>query len=285
MNDLVDSEQFEAMLRQNGIPPRPAALEIIAREMRGDAPNLNVLERELQKDVAIAGGLIKVANSAYFGSRRHVRSVRAALELLGLRAAAQIVACVALEGAFPSLKLERFWDASFKVAALSAWLVKHCQWRGVNSQDAYTFGLFRDCGIAILMQRMPSYVDVLREANEEAVQSFTEVEQRVLPVAHTQLGAMLTQTWWLPDDITEAIRSHHDARSVAPVSADVEHGPVRGALIAVAQLAEYLLQQATQLSLTKEWEKLGSACMNRLQLDESDIRVLQQEVGSAILSL
>ena len=39
--------------------------------------------------------------------------------------------------------------------------------------DAYTYGLFRDCGIPILMKKFPGYVDVLKAANAETEKGFT----------------------------------------------------------------------------------------------------------------
>jgi HD-like signal output (HDOD) protein len=279
MNVPIDPAVFENILRENGIPPRPAVLETISIEMRKDEPDMRVIERAVSRDVAISGGLIRMANSPFFGTQRHVRSVVEAMQLLGLRATAQAVACIVLRNTFPNLKLARFWDASAQIATLSAWLVQQYRWKDMRSEDAYTLGLFRDCGIAILLQRIPSYVEVLHQANTEAVRGFTEVEEEVLPVAHTQIGAMMTQTWWLPDEITEAIRHHHDPDAISGAAHEAGLGSNSGALIAVVQLAEHLFQSLTGLSATCEWAKLGNACLARLQIDSAELAELQQRIA------
>lgn len=280
MNIAIDAATFESMIRDNGIPPRPVVLETIREEMRRDDPDLHILERTLARDVAISGGLIKMANSPYFGTQRRVHSVMEAMQLLGLRSTAQAVACVALRNCFPGVRMDRFWDASAQVATLSAWLVQQHQWKGLRSEDAFTLGLFRDCGIAILLQRLPSYVEVLREANAEAARSFTEVEEEVLPVAHTQIGAMMTQTWWLPDEITESIRHHHDIAAIRGEGGICGMPALSGTLVAVVHLAEHLFQNLTGLSRSREWDKLGDACLARLEMEAGEVSELQRQVAA-----
>lgn len=290
MNASSTIVEFERALRENGIPPRPTAIEAIVNEMRKEEPDLHLLEHALRSDVAVAAGIFKIVNSAYFGLQRHVRSVMEALVVMGLKTAGQTVACVCLHSAFPGVRLERFWDASVRVAELSGWLVCTKQWPGVRSEDAYTYGLFRDCGIAVLLQRMPSYVDVLRHANGEHERPFTSVEEDVLPVSHAHVGVMLTRTWWLPAEITEAIRFHHNVSVIEPhaVMGREEQGVPSsrcGALIAVSQLADYLYQTISGMGKNCEWDKLGGACLRQLAIPTTELpdllrqaeRVLQKK--------
>lgn len=284
MNHVVDAVQFEHALKENGIPPRPRILEVISKELQKEMPDFRLLERAVLSDVAIAGGIIKTVNSPFFGLQRRVRTALEALEVMGLRMAGQIIACIALKSVFPDQRLLRFWDASVKIAEISSWLVTVNRWPGIKAEDAYTFGLFRDCGVAVLMQRLPNYGDVLRRANEDATRPFTEVEEDEIPVSHAHVGAMLTQSWWLPLDITEGIRHHHDVKAISPAGS-LSPIPLRSAfLIAVSQVAECLFQQATGLCHTREWEKLGGACMDRLSLDDQRMSELLEESRAIIAS-
>lgn len=271
MAPLVKDDVFEESFLENAIPPRPLAVEMIAREIDKQDPDFRLMERVLVGDVAIAGALLKTVNSPFFGLRRHVHTVKDALMLMGVKSVAQVVACVSLRSTFPSLRFERFWDASMKIAALSSWFAKEHRLPGITPDLAYTYGLFRDSGIAVISARLPKYQEVLAAANADLVDSFTDVERRFVPVSHAQVGAMLAQTWWLPNKVTEAIRHHHNAAAIEPVASGVDIPYVGGTLIAVSQLAEQLLQQSTGLSQTKEWQKLGPACLRRLSMDEREI--------------
>lgn len=265
---------LQSALRENGIPPCPAVLQKIAEEMRQEEPDLRRVAQTICTDVGLAAGVIKTANSPYFGVRRRVPSVMDALLILGLDIASRAVACIVLEKLFPNPRgIERFWDASARIARLSGWLARDKRWPEIRSEDAYTFGLFRDAGIAVLIQRFPDYVKVLHRANDCTDRSFTAVENEVLPTDHSTVGAMLTQSWWLPELISTAIHNHHDLLSPAEdISAESNRAAL--SLAAISQLAEHLLQSTTGMSRTREWEKMGPACLAHLDMDPGEVESL-----------
>lgn len=274
-------EELANALHSNRIPPCPKVLATISQEMNKEEPDFRFLAATIATDVGIAAGLVKLANSPYFGARRRVASVAESLMLLGLDTVSQAVACIALGKAFPSLhSMERFWDASAKIANLSGWLARELDLPGVRSQEAYTYGLFRDCGIAVLLQHFPDYIHVLQKANEECIHAFTSVEDEVLPTNHAITGAMMTQSWWLPESICTAVRHHHDL-PVGNASLS-ESELVTHRLIALAQVAEHLLQDKTGLSHTEEWAKLGAHCLEVLGLDQERLTRLLPGSGSII---
>lgn len=274
------NREFQTALRDNRIPPCPLVLERIAQEMDSAEPDFRHLNQIIGSDVALAAGLVKLANSPYFGAQRRIASVSEALIMLGLDTASQAVACIALAEAFPNMRaMERFWDSSAQIANLSGWLANHHQWPGVRPQEAYTYGLFRDCGIAVLLQHFPDYARILQNANNERFRTFTEVEDDLLPTNHVVMGSLMTQSWWLPDNICKAVRHHHEIHRLGgPLDA-----PFRS-LIAISQLAEYLLQENTGRSKTHEWEKLGAACMEQLGLDEEALADLKLRTAEIIVA-
>ncbi|MDO9012713.1 MAG: HDOD domain-containing protein [Gallionella sp.] len=273
--------QLESSLQKIGIPPRPVILDKINAEMHKDEPDFNQLARIIAADVALSASLINITNSPYFGFRGRVNSPREALMMLGLNVASKAIAGIVMRKAFPkSPQLERFWDASARIARLSGWLAQRVTKSTLRADDAYTFGLFRDCGIPILLSRHPGYFDILTEANHEASRSFTTVEETTLPTNHAVVGYMLAQSWWLPDETILSIRHHHDVAILdTPSIPPTLHSRY---LIAVSQLAEYLLQQHSGLSFTQEWGKLGPACLRLLNLTEDDVQELLTEATPII---
>ena len=282
MNDnvLEVGGLLERSLRDIGIPPCPAILSRFMDESQKDEPDYHRLSEIVGSDVGISAGLIKTANSPFFGMRQRVRSVNEALTVLGLRASSRAVAGLILRNTFPyTAPMERFWDASARIANLSGWLAQHLGITGLMAEDAYTFGLFRDCGIPILMKRFPNYRAALDAANRDGVRSFIEVEQTEMPTNHAMVGCILSQSWWLPEEICLAIRNHHDLAALSSVSSKLP--TLSRKLIAISQLAEYLVQQQLGLSFTREWPKLGTACLQTLGLDEAQLETLYAESISA----
>lgn len=258
--------QLEASLRDIGIPPRPRILELIKLESRADEPDFNYMAELISSDVALAAGLIKTANSPFFGYRQKARHVRDALIMLGMRAASNAVAGLVLRRVFPlPPQLIRFWDASERTAQLVGWLVQEVGVRfGVSSEEAYTFALFRDCGIPIMLRRFTGYSETLAKANNEAERPFTDVEEDDTPTNHAVVGALMAQTWWLPEEISTAIRRHHDASTLVDGGAS----GACGRHVALAQVAEKLHQEISGLNMTHEWNKLGADSLQLLGLGD-----------------
>ena len=281
-NDSALDDPLDSLLTRSvmdiGIPPRPAILDMVAQELRSSAPDFRRIALYISTDVALSAGLIKTANSPYFGYRLRARTVIQALNMLGLEVAGKALAGVALRRAFPaSPSMERFWDASARIAEYSGLLVNLLGSKGgVRADDAYTYGLFRDCGVPVLLCKFPSYRDTLAKANAEPLRRFTEVEEDDFPTNHTIVGCMLAQSWSLPEEICLSIRQHHD---FLLLRSGAESLPVASRrLIALTQVAEHIHQQQSKRSTNHEWQKLGEASLELLDIDELRLRELVAEV-------
>lgn len=266
-------EVLERTIRDIDIPPRPMIIDRICHEMRQDLPNFKRIGQQIGADVSLAAALIKTVNSPYFGCRSRCRSVHEALLMLGLDATSRAIAAISLRQAFPgSAHYERFWQASAQIAALSGWLAQKVRKPGLRADDAHTYGLFRDCGIVILLRRFPDYMATLDRANHEAERTFTDVEGEVLPTNHSVVGSLLAQNWWLPEEICQAIRNHHERDAIEHFESGLP--AASRYLVAASQIAEHILQQVSGASHTEEWRKLGAACLRLLKLDAAALASL-----------
>ncbi|MGC2166759.1 MAG: HDOD domain-containing protein [Gallionella sp.] len=275
------SDKLEKSLLDIRIPPRPAILDRIKEEAGREEPNFIILSKLIAEDVGLSAGLIKTANSPYFGFSRKLTTVQEALLALGLDVASKAVAGVSLRNALPkSPALERFWFSSAHVARLSGWLVRELDFKSIRPDDAYTYALFRDCGIPILLSHFVGYYDVLSEANFETLVNFTAVEDRHLPTNHAAVGALLAQSWYLSDDTSNAIRHHHDSDDIIQPSKTLTNSSLQ--LVALAQLSEYLLQKNTGLCHTEEWLKLGNTCMQILDITDAEIELMSADADKII---
>ena len=271
---------LEHAIVEVGIPPCPAILERFVTEAEKSEPDFHRLSKIIAADVSLSASLIKTANSPYFGTRQPVRSSSDALAILGLNTTSHAVAGIVLSKTFLHVpRLERFWDASARIARVSGWLAQQFD-LGIRSEDAYTFGLFRDCGIPVLLERHPGYGEILAKANKEPVINFTEVENTELSTNHAVIGSTLAQSWWLPEEIYLAIRNHHDHQTLNPANATL---PTKSHIfVATSQLAEHFVQHHLGLSFTEEWPKLGSTCLEILDVDESYLEELYNETEQIV---
>jgi HD-like signal output (HDOD) protein len=256
-------------------------LDRIVAETRENNPNFAHLAKLIGADVSLAAGLIKTVNSPYFGFRNRVRSVDEALMILGLDVTSRAIAVICLRDSFPvTPALERFWATSAQIAALSGWLAQTLRKARLRAADAYTFGLFRDVGIPIMLQRFPAYKSALDEANNEASRIFTEIEHLYVPADHAVVGFVLAKDWWLPEEVGLAIRNHHDLPILDQHDSSLPE--VSRYLVAAGQTAEHILQEITGGSHTCEWPKLGAACLRILEISPDDLPDLYTAAGEIL---
>lgn len=268
-------EKLPQIIREIGIPPRPVILERVTMEIRSEEPRFDFLSREIEADVGIAASLIKLVNSPFYGFDNRVRTVHQAVVALGLRAIASTIAAIVLRKMLPMPRqMERFWDGSARIAQISGWLSQEVMGRAgrAKAHEFYTFSLFRDCGIPIMLRRFPDYLNTLERANADPSNAFTEVEDAHYPTNHAMVGSILGQSWWLSEETCQAIRHHHDFVSFRSGAGALPS--MTRQMVAIAQIAERIVQETKGLSQNQEWDKMGSSCLSILGLSDSDLDTL-----------
>ncbi len=259
MNAFTQESQLHGLLNGVDIPPSPAILVAIDAELKKDAADQRVIARLISQDVALAGQVMKIANSPAFSTGRTVTSITQALSVLGSSQVFNLVVCHLLKLALSDRQdaaMHRFWETSSRTAAVSAELALHLGC--VRPDIAYTFGLFHDCGIPLVIKRFANAKAVLAAANVSENRLFTEVEEEALGTNHAVVGYFLARRWHLADFIAEGVLHHHDY-SVLTESGRVSEEARR--LISVCVLAEHIIRLHGRGNGEYEWPKAAeNAC-------------------------
>lgn len=262
------------------IPPRPDIVVALAEEMRAEEPDLGRISRQIAADVGLSAGLLKVVNSVAFGLASKAKSVAHAVDLLGLRNVASIATGLALRhtlgGADPTPAMGRFWDTAEKAALICARLARNL--RGIPPDEAYTLGLFHDCGIPVLMLHFPDYRDTLGRANHTGDRNFIEVEESDVGTHHCAVGYFLARSWGLPDELCRAILWHHDVEAFRSVETS---DAVRN-YIGIVHIAEHIQHQWMRSVTSVEWVKFEDAVLDHFGLTDEDFLNLVDAAHEAV---
>lgn len=271
----VAADSVSDILKTISIPPCPAVVAALFDEARRPEVDFNKIVRLITGDLSLAASMMKTANSPVFALRNKVETVQKAAAVLGLKNIISIVNGQALKRSLSSngISMERFWERSSYHATVSTRLARRVP--GVTQEDAYTFGLFHDCGIPILMQRFPDYKETLLLANRSA-KTVWETENERHGTDHVTVGAMLAHNWHLPDLIVKATRLHHNLEILTDGSSDVRN-EVR-ALAAISLLADHLIARFLNMPDEAEWMAHGTSALNYLNFDEEELDELQSDV-------
>lgn len=218
--------------------------------------------------------MLKTANSPFFGLRMKIETVQQAAMTMGLNNVIGITTGLALKNALglKDLKLERFWDSAEKVANVAAYLSGIVP--GVPKDLAYMYGLFRDCGIPIMLQKFPEYTQTLVRANKVSMLAFTSLEDEAHSTNHATIGYLLAKSWSLPNSICQAVLNHHDITILH--SNEKFSVEVRG-LIALIRFAEFLCD-TRQLRDDLDWNVSGPIVLSYLGLSEDEVNDIKEDV-------
>ena len=271
----LSPEGIEKLLKGVTIPPRPALLLALDAELNSDDPDLKVIDALITKDVGVSAAMLRTLNSPLFGLSRKVGNVLQAVQLLGLRNVRNVVTGLVLRKAVgDTASLERFWDSAEKVASINAYICTLLP--KVPREECYTFGLFRDCGIPVLMQRFPDYRETLRIAAGDP-RPMTEVEDEHHGTSHATVGHVIARVWGLSDLVCSAILRHHETDSFANV--DDTH-PMAHTLVAINILAEHLNDTAQRMREDTNWDRIGEKVLDYLGFSDNEYSDLREHLQS-----
>lgn len=261
----MDPAIDQAFLKNLTIPPRPQVVSVLFEEMSRDEPDLRRVGSSISADVGLAGAMLKVVNSPAFGLSRKATSVNQAIGFLGMRNISSIATGVvmrhSLGGGAQAAALDRFWDSAEKTAMLCTYLARSL--RGIPPDQAYTLGLFHDCGIPLLMRQFPTYEETLARAGRSGERSFTEVEESELGTHHAAVGYFLARSWQLPDMLCMAILRHHDVEAFS----DAAVPDAARNYIGIVQIADHIHHKLTRSTVDVEWIKFESAVLRHFGLN------------------
>lgn len=262
---VAESPLAEIAIKDLVIPPCPAVLVGLMEEAGQEEVDFSKIVKLISGDVGLAASMLKTANSPFFGLRTKAASVQTAVTVLGLKNILQIVRENALHQSFGSgVAMDRFWDRSNFTAIVAANIAKSLP--GIMKEDAYTYGLFHDCGIPVLMQKFPDYKQTLAKANRSA-ELVVSIEDLSYSTNHAVVGSMMARSWFLTKELSQAILLHHDhtifdSRSVPTVVCNY---------VAITMMAEHIVAQYLNMPDDAEWYVGGKVAMEFLGYCEEEL--------------
>lgn len=211
--------RFERLKASGALPTaKGVALEILRLSQSEDA-TVSQLANVLQADPALAGRLIKFANSTQGGAARPVLSVADAVKLLGFAVVRQL--CIGFSvldanrtGGCAGFDYQGFWSRSL-ATGLSAQAL--ClQLRVLAPEEGFTCGLLADIGSLVLASLYPEkFTEVLSSGATGA--DLSAAEREAFGADHLEFGAALLEDWRLPKICVDAV-----FRSEMPAQAGFE---------------------------------------------------------------
>jgi len=272
----ISQQDVETIISGITIPTPPQLIADLQMEMALPDPDLNEIAQMINKDVGLAGGIIKTVNSPFYG-QHDISSISKAVMMLGMNTVMNIVNALYLKDSMAHRNdisdglvkhMTRFWDMTNDVAQSCVIIAKHI--RCDQTDMAYMLGLFHNAGIPLLMLKYPDYPAIMEESYLCQNGRIVDTENKYLNTNHAVLSWYIAQSWKLPKCICAAIAKHH---SCEEIFTDDSIPCDTALLLSILKLAEHLAKTSQILGnqpIDYEWEHTGDNVMNHLGINQHD---------------
>ncbi|MBI5188737.1 MAG: HDOD domain-containing protein [Nitrospirae bacterium] len=216
---MINPKLVESILANiDELPPMPASIAALL-EMFQEEDSLSAakIEKIISSDQSLTMNVLKLCNSAFFGLRQEVSSIKQAASLIGFKAL-KALALGSFVQHITEQRLEGYliekgglWEHSISVAGGSR-LIAERYLKGFED-TAFTAGIVHDVGKIIMSKYLQKeFTEIVSVIKKDAI-PFHEAEKRICGITHAEIGQMAAERWKLPNILIDVIRNHHSPQN------------------------------------------------------------------------
>jgi len=259
------------------IPPQPGLID----QIQACGADLERIGEVISVDPGVSAAVIKIVNSPVFGLDHKIGSIPQAVVMLGVERVVSILKTLLLRKSMAHIEtrinMKVFWKSSVSVATVASAICR--QLNLAMADEAYTLGLFHNCGVPVMAARYSNFQAVMefsysREDGRIAGEEFSN-----FGVHHAAAGYRIARVWNLPRVIALAVKNHHSVDRVLD-DQSIEN-PTLKTLLCVLKMAEHMVnlpEILAQSDIDFEWMKVGPKVLEFSGLSEYDYEDLEDAV-------
>jgi HD-like signal output (HDOD) protein len=208
----------------------------LAGDPNADATKLSAL---IQQDQALAGQILRIANSPAYAPRSPIVSLQQAIAWLGMTMLAGLAFSVSVQSGIFTIKgyekeIRGLWCHALATGLYGKEIARRIRH---NVENAFLCGLLHTIGKPVILHL------ILTSQSNHEVSPWTVLEP-IIQEFHISAGTKLAEVWKLPEPVQEAIRLYPDETYHQATS------PTKGAMITC--LANHLASYALASSSLEE---------------------------------
>lgn len=192
-----------------GAKPFPIAARRLEELTRNPKARLEQVVSVLETDPGLSVRLLRLVNSAGYGLKVRVTSVRHAAVLVGTRRLHQVATTAAILDLFETTNetaIELLEHATV-VGSLCRYLAVHL---GLPHDELFTCGFLHDIGKLMLLDTEgDKYAALVREYGHEPDQMHIQ-ERKLFGFDHAVLGSHVLSAWNIPEPVPKVVAFHHN---------------------------------------------------------------------------
>jgi HD-like signal output (HDOD) protein len=248
MSNAVQKTQLDDLIaRTLELPVLPATTQKVLGLMSDPDVSIEKIKRLVSTDPGLTAKILKVANSAFYGSYRNIQNLSQAILRLGLNAVRNIVIATSMKNVYKKFGLAEklIWEQMIGSALAASVIARHT--RLVDPEDAFIGGLLHDIGKVVVNNEFPEkFAKVIERVYNEQV-TFEVAEKDYFDFSQREVGAFVVKKWGFPENLEFLIRYFDDQEALSR-DKQLAH------LVAIIALSDRLCQK-----FGMGWRKTGDS--------------------------
>ncbi len=185
----------------------------------------------ISMDPNLTARLLRVVNSPFYRVRGTIDTVSRAITVIGVTELYNLVVAISAVKTFSNIPacvvdIDNFWRHSLYTGILTRCLAKRCHI--LHPERLFVGGLLHDIGSLVVYNQASDAAKVLVLSSKGDEDIMYKSEIKSFGFSHADIGHMLLADWHLPENLTEAIRYHHNP-------GEAENAAMEAALIHIAE--------------------------------------------------
>ncbi len=195
------------------LDPLPITLQKLVSALQDENIDMREVADIVEYDGAVAANILKVANSAAYAGRIHVKQVRDAVMRLGTTTLLDIsmgsyLRSLQVSAPLYDLTENDLWLHSAAASLAVKALIKESGNRRIPAV-ANIAALVHDIGKLIMVRYLTANVDQIWAQAQQSGCAFVEAERALFGCDHAEVGGAMARKWNFPTQIVDAIEQHH----------------------------------------------------------------------------
>jgi HD-like signal output (HDOD) protein len=213
LTDTANQYRERALQALSDLPPFSPVLDRLLATLSNEGVSISRVSEIIENDTVIAGNVLKVVNSALYGRRGTVNSIRHAVSLLGINKLRNAGFAMSITRVWNSARTAPGWStARFNQRSVACGLLCDCLSQRLPiayPEGAFVAGLFHDLGQLLIAVSMHEEYLQIQDLLASEFGSVIDCERKVIGISHADLSADALAVWNLPAAIQQAVRFHH----------------------------------------------------------------------------
>jgi len=278
MTQTLSQQEIKDLLRGITIPSPPQVIADLQMEMAMPDPDINEIAKFISNDAGLAGSVLKLVNSSFYGDREKVTSISKAVLLLGLDTIVDTVNTICLKKSFMDsdtvsdnlyATMIRFWDSATDIARVCSMVGTRLHLSPLD--NVYSLGLFHNVGISLMVSKHDNYLDTMRRSYGQDKDRIIDIENEEYGTNHAVLSYYAARTWKLNQNLCDLIAQHHNPNMFLDKDF-LENNDIK--ILSVLKISEHIvglyriLGNETQ---DKEWDLISQNVLLAAGLSEYEL--------------